>query len=55
MFDRITSNPRSIGLLMVLGFAVFNSDIDFVASTLLSVDLALADEVFDKLLAKFNS
>jgi len=55
VFDRITSTPGSVELLVNLGFAIFHSDVDFVASIPLSVDLALMNEVFDNLLAKYNS
>lgn len=55
VFDQITSTPGSIELLMNLGFAVFHSDVDFVASIPLSVDLALLGDLFDKLLKASNS
>eukprot|EP00580_Thalassiosira_gravida_P016583 CAMPEP_0201663636 /NCGR_PEP_ID=MMETSP0494-20130426/5360_1 /ASSEMBLY_ACC=CAM_ASM_000839 /TAXON_ID=420259 /ORGANISM="Thalassiosira gravida, Strain GMp14c1" /LENGTH=1060 /DNA_ID=CAMNT_0048142267 /DNA_START=184 /DNA_END=3366 /DNA_ORIENTATION=+ len=55
VFDRITSNPGSIELLMKLGFVVFHSDLDFVASIPLSVDLTLMGDVFDNLLTKYSS
>mmetsp|Transcript_13169 Transcript_13169/g.24217 ORF Transcript_13169/g.24217 Transcript_13169/m.24217 type:complete len:1061 (-) Transcript_13169:102-3284(-) len=55
VFDTITSTPGSIELLMKLGFVVFHSDIDFVASIPLSVDLNLMGDVFDNLLKTYNS
>ncbi len=51
MFDQITS---SIELLTNLGFAVYHSDDDFVASIPLANDLAALCHVIDNLL-KSNS
>lgn len=54
IFDQITSTPGSIDLLTSLGFTVFNSDADFVASIPLSADLTVMGEVFDKLLHAYT-
>ena len=50
VFDQITSVPGSITLLRCIGFSIFSSDIDFVASIPLSTDLKAMVEVLDKLL-----
>ena len=50
VFDKITSTPGSIDLLKNLGFAVYHSDVDFVASIPLATDLSLMSDVLDKLL-----
>lgn len=55
VFDQITSVSGGIELLQNLGFQVFHSDIDFVASIPLSVDLKLMGDVFDSLLKTYNS
>jgi len=55
VFDTITSTPGSIELLTKLGFVVFHSDMDFVASIPLSVDLSLMGDVFDNLLKAYSS
>lgn len=55
VFDQITSTPGSIELLMNLGFAFFPSDIDFVASIPLAVNLTMMCHVMDNLLKEYNS
>ncbi|KAL7534242.1 hypothetical protein ACHAXR_005749, partial [Thalassiosira sp. AJA248-18] len=55
VFDQITSVSGGIELLQNLGFQVFHSDIDFVASIPLSADLKLMGDVFDSLLKTYNS
>mmetsp|Transcript_22090 Transcript_22090/g.48034 ORF Transcript_22090/g.48034 Transcript_22090/m.48034 type:complete len:968 (-) Transcript_22090:25-2928(-) len=55
IFDGITSTPGSIELLTNLGFTVFHSDVDFVASIPLWVDLDLMVNVFDNLLKTYSS
>jgi thiol-disulfide isomerase/thioredoxin len=50
VFDQITSTPGSIELLTNLGFSVYHSDDDFVASIPLAVDLRAMCHVFNKLL-----
>ncbi len=50
VFDQITSTPGGIELLTNLGFSVYHSDDDFVASIPLSVDLKSMCHVFNKLL-----
>lgn len=50
VFDQITSTPGSIEFLTNLGFVVYHSDDDFVASIPLSVDLTALCHVFDNLL-----
>uniref|UniRef100_A0A7S2L2R3 Thioredoxin domain-containing protein n=1 Tax=Skeletonema marinoi TaxID=267567 RepID=A0A7S2L2R3_9STRA len=54
VFDKITSNAGSMELLKSLNFSVFHSDIDFVASIPLSVDLELLGKVLDKVLATYQ-
>ena len=53
VFDQITSVPGSITLLSCIGFSIFSSDIDFVASIPLSTDLKAMVEVLDKLLEMY--
>lgn len=55
VFDQITSTPGSIELLKNLGFAVFHSDVDFVASIPLTVDLVLMGDVLDMMLKIHSS
>jgi len=55
VFDKITANTGSMELLESLNFSVFHSDIDFVASIPLSVDLELLGKVLDKALKKYQS
>jgi thiol-disulfide isomerase/thioredoxin len=55
VFDRITSNAGSMELLKSLNFSVFHSDVDFVASIPLSVDLELLSKVLDKVLKTSQS
>jgi hypothetical protein len=50
VFDQITSTPGGIELLTNLGFVVYHSDDDFVASIPLAVDLTALCGVFDNLL-----
>lgn len=52
VFDQITSIPGGIAFLTDLGFSVFHSDDDFIASIPLTVDLAAMANVFDNLLSK---
>lgn len=54
VFDQITSTPGGLALLTDIGFAVFHSDDDFVASIPLTVDLAAMAHVFDRLLNRYN-
>jgi nucleoredoxin len=55
VFDKITSNAGSMELLKSLNFSVFHSDVDFVASIPLSVDLELLSKVLDKVLKTYQS
>ena len=50
VFDQITSIPGGIELLTNLGFAVYHTDEDFVASIPLYIDLTLMCRVFDSLI-----
>jgi thiol-disulfide isomerase/thioredoxin len=50
VFDQITSTRGGIELLTNLGFAIYHSDDDFVASIPLAVDLSAMCHVFDNLL-----
>jgi thiol-disulfide isomerase/thioredoxin len=50
VFDQITSTPGSIELLTNLGFSVYHSDDDFVASIPLAVDSKVMCHIFNKLL-----
>ena len=50
VFDQITSATGSLDLLTLIGFSVFPSDIDFMASIPLSADLKTMTEVLDKVL-----
>ena len=52
VFDQITSTPGGIAFLTDLGFSVFHSDDDFVASIPLTVNLAEMADVFDNLLKR---
>ena len=54
VFDKISSNAGSMELLKSLNFSVFHSDIDFVASIPLSVDLELLSKVLDKALKTYQ-
>lgn len=55
VFDRITSNSGSMELLQSLNFSAFHSDVDFVASIPLSVDLELLSKVLEKVLETYQS
>jgi len=55
IFDSITSNRGSIDLLTTIGFAVYPSSIDFVASIPLSTDLALMSNVLDSLIKAYSN
>ena len=55
VFDKITANAGSTELLKSLNFSVFHSDVDFVASIPLSVDLELLGKVLDKILKTYQS
>ncbi len=48
VFDQITSKLGGVNLLTSLGFSPFHSDIDFLASIPLSMDLELLSEVIAK-------
>jgi nucleoredoxin len=50
IFDQITSVAGSIQLLSCIGFSVYTSEIDFVASIPLSVDMTIMSDVLDKAL-----
>ena len=54
VFDKITSNLGGIELLMSLGFSMFHSDVDFVASIPLSADLTMMGLVLDNLLKEHS-
>mmetsp|Transcript_3126 Transcript_3126/g.4505 ORF Transcript_3126/g.4505 Transcript_3126/m.4505 type:complete len:1057 (-) Transcript_3126:831-4001(-) len=55
VFDRITSNSGSMELLQSFNFSAFHSDIDFLASIPLSVDLELLSRVLEKVLETYQS
>ncbi|KAL9184428.1 hypothetical protein ACHAXT_002514 [Thalassiosira profunda] len=54
VFDKITSTAGSIALLGGLGFAVYQSDVDFMASIPLTIDLERLGEVLDSLLKAYS-
>ena len=55
VFDQITSISGGIELLKNLGFAIYHTDDDFVASIPLYIDLTRICSVFDKLLKSISS
>jgi hypothetical protein len=55
VFDQITSVAGSIELLTCLGFSIFPSDVDFVASIPLSADLKTMSDTLDKILEAYAS
>ena len=55
VFDKITSNPGSNEFLKSCNFSVFHSDVDFVASIPLSVNLDMLVKVLDKMLETHQS
>lgn len=55
VFDQITSVAGSMQLLTCIGFSVFSSDVDFVASIPLSVDLKAMSEVLQKILEAYSA
>jgi len=55
VFDQITTVPGSIQLLTNVGFTVFHTDIDFVASIPLSVDLSMMNKVLDRVVAFYRT
>ncbi|KAL7538660.1 hypothetical protein ACHAWF_006166 [Thalassiosira exigua] len=54
VFDKIASAPGSLDLLTSVGFVVFHSDTDFVASIPCSTDLTMMSSVLDHLLKTFE-
>ncbi len=50
VFDQITSTPGGIAFLTDLGFSVFHSDDDFIASIPMTANLAEMADVFENLL-----
>jgi len=54
VFDQITSTPGGIELLVNLGFAIFHSDTDFMASIPLAVNLTLMADVMDSLFKAYT-
>ena len=48
--DQITSTPGGVAFLTDLGFSVFHSDDDFVATIPLTVNLEAMADVFDNLI-----
>ncbi len=55
VFDQITTVPGSIQILTNVGFSVFHTDIDFVASIPLSVDLNMMNKVLDRVVAFYRT
>jgi hypothetical protein len=55
VFDQITSISGGIELLTNLGFAIYHTDDDFVASFPLYIDLTMLCHVFDNLLKSTSS
>ena len=55
VFDQITSVSGSIQLLTYIGFTVFPSDIDFIASIPLSVDLNALSDTLDKIVEVYSA
>ena len=55
VFDQITSRSGGVNLLTSIGFSIFHSDVDFVASIPLAVDLRLMSDVLDKTLSVYSA
>jgi len=54
VFDQITSKLGGVNLLTSLGFSCFHSDVDFMASIPLSMDLELMSTVVEKIIDKYT-
>lgn len=54
VFDAITSNRGSIDLLVTIGFAVYHSDSDLMASIPLTADLKSMSDVLDSLIKAYS-
>lgn len=55
VFDQITCFAGSIQLLTCIGFSVFATDIDFVATIPLSADLQVMSDVLDRVLEVYQA
>ena len=55
VFDTITTTRGSVDLLTTIGFAVYPSDVDFIATIPLSTNLELLCNVLDSLIKAYSN